>query len=624
MSFSVETTPNHYTEYEIFSSTRFNQLGQQLLSLINPKHGTKPAETEVEPEPNTRNVIQQPSDLCRRHQQQPAYYFANQDTLSQITDSFLPHKSVLPFTAPPINNPKDGDEQITSSILDWQTNKQPKDSSQYLSSQIITIVQCRLKVTSAMSSSSNRPGRHAVRLFIDYQQHKQMDTFLDIVNEALLLDHDTIKTLWDIKGQQITDPLDLLRRGRLYFASRDEDMVLDECNVTDEDIASINRLETVRHQLRQQAYFVDKPSSVDRARSTSRRSTPFHVDDRRSSSIHGQQATDLDLQACPEVLLRHYSVGDVLGDGRFSCVYECRDKATGIQLALKIIDKTKCEGYGYLIENELAILRRVKHPNIIKLVEEFQTDLQYFLVFEYVSNGDLLTAVTTMNKYSEHDVALMLSQIAAALKHLHSLNIVHRDVKLDNILIANHPDQSVTLKLADFGLALCLTDEIPTVAPKHEESGLCGTPMYLAPEVIENRDYRIENDMWSLGIITFTLLSGLAPYDGDNDDEIIFNVINHTIDFNLLPKISMECREALTSMLERDPTKRISANDLLQHPWIKREMQKRLEPIHNESFTRRRKRGGTQQPLLTFSSVENPHSIQASKTGGFMGDINEL
>ncbi|UJR36178.1 hypothetical protein I4U23_028912 [Adineta vaga] len=515
---------------------------------------------------------------------------------------------------------------MTSSIADWQTNKQSKDSSQNLSSQIITIVQCRLKVTSAMSSSSHRPGRHAVRLFIDCQQYKQMDAFLDIVNEALDLDLDTIKTLWDVKCEQITDPMDLLRRGRLYFASRDEDMTFDECNVTENDIASINRLETVRHQLRQLAHFVEKPLSNEKARTPSRRSTPFNVDERRASSVHGQQINDFDLQMFPEVFLRHYTVGDVLGDGRFSSVHECRDKATGIQLALKIIDKTRCQGYvEYLIENELAILRRVKHPNIIKLVEEFQTDLKYFLVFEYVSNGDLLTAVTTMNKYSEHDVALMLSQIAAALKHLHSLDIVHRDVKLDNVLMANHPDQSVTLKLADFGLAFCLTDQKSKVAANSEESSLCGTPMYLAPEVIDTRDYRIENDMWSLGIIAFTLLSGLAPFDGDNDNEILFNVTNRTIDFNLLPKISTECREVLTLMLERDPTKRISASELLQHPWIKREMQKRLEPISDGSLTRRRKKGATQQqPLLTFSSVEHPHSIQATKAGGLMGDIDEL
>ncbi|CAF5217303.1 unnamed protein product, partial [Rotaria magnacalcarata] len=137
-------------------------------------------------------------------------------------------------------------------------------------------------------------------------------------------------------------------------------------------------------------------------------------------------------------------------------------------------------------ENELSILRRVKHPNIIKLVEEFQNELKYFLVLEYVSNGDLLTAVNTMNKYSEHDVALMLSQIASALKYLHSLDIVHRDVKLDNILMTNYPDQSVTLKLADFGLALCLSDQTPIVAAHGDN--LCGTPMYMAPEVIQNRE----------------------------------------------------------------------------------------------------------------------------------------
>ncbi len=182
----------------------------------------------------------------------------------------------------------------------------------------------------------------------------------------------------------------------------------------------------------------------------------------------------------------------------------------------------KIQWQEYLIENELSILRRVKHPNMIKLVEEFQNDLKYFLVFEYVSvsiviffdyemkknlflqSGDLLTAVTTMNKYSEHDVALMLSQIASALKHLHSLQIVHRDVKLENILvnkinrllssinfyflyqITNYPDQSVTLKLADFGLALCLTDDTP-IAAAHGDT-LCGTPMYIAPEVIQNRE----------------------------------------------------------------------------------------------------------------------------------------
>ncbi|CAF1380910.1 unnamed protein product [Adineta steineri] len=651
MSFQVETTPNHYVDYEIFSSTRFNQLGQQFLSLINPKHGTTPNENEpvaknenepvvknetepiakhetepvakIETEPVAKNLLQQPSDLCRPQQEQTTYYLANQDVIKQIKDNFLPHKSVYPYTPPSLVN--NNDEQLTTSLLEWQTTtKQTVETIPNLSSQIITIVQCRLKVTSALSTSSERAGRHAIRLFIDSQQPKPMDAFLDIVNEALLLDLDTIKTLWDVKGEQITDPMDLLRHGRLYFASREEEITFDELDINDSELASINRLETVRNQLSQPAYFVEKPTAIEKVRSAqSRKSTSFNGEYPRSSSGHGQNASYTDLQTFPEVFLRHYTVGDVVGDGRFSSVYECRDKATGIQLALKIIDKTRCEGYGYLIENELSILRRVKHPYVIKLVEEFQTEFKYFLVFEYVSNGDLLTAITTMNKYSEHDVALMLSQIASALKHIHSLEIVHRDVKLENILIANHPDHSVTLKLADFGLALCLTDPKPTISPNGND--LCGTPMYIAPEVIQNRDYRVENDMWSLGIIAFTLLSGMAPFDGDTDDEIIANVINKTIDFNLLPKISAECQEAVTLMLERDINKRISAAELLEHPWIKREMQKRVEPVSNTSSPRRPRKVATQkQPMLTFSSVDHPHSFQSSKAGGLMSDIDEL
>lgn len=149
--------------------------------------------------------------------------------------------------------------------------------------------------------------------------------------------------------------------------------------------------------------------------------------------------------------------------------------------------------------------------------------------------------------------------------------------------------------------------------------------MYIAPEVIESRDYRIANDMWSVGVIAFTLLSGLAPFDGENDDEILANVVNKTIDFGLLPKTSFECRDALASLLERNPNRRMTANELLQHPWIKRELQRRMDPLGEPSSTRRRTKGSSQQqPLLTFSSVEHSHSNQVSNLGGLLGDIDEF
>jgi hypothetical protein len=139
--------------------------------------------------------------------------------------------------------------------------------------------------------------------------------------------------------------MDVLRHGRLYFASRDENITLDELNISDADLASINRLEIVRHQLFQPANFVEKPVSNEQTYIPSRKSTPYNPDERRSATAQAQAIAYNDPQTFPEVFLRHYTVGDVLGDGRFSAVLECQDKATGIQLALKIIDKTRCKGY---------------------------------------------------------------------------------------------------------------------------------------------------------------------------------------------------------------------------------------------------------------------------------------
>jgi len=212
MSFRVETAPNHYTDYEIFSANRFNQFGQQFLSLINPNYGTTPPkENENENETPSPNIIQQPSDLCRSHKEQILYYLANQDVIKQIEENFLPHQTIFPYT-PPSTNTIDNDEQLTTSIDDWQTIKPSTESIRYLLSQIITIVQCRstlsttpFTTSSSSSSSSQRIHRRAVRLFINsqQQQQQQMNTFLDIVNEALLLEPDTIKTLWDTKGEQV-------------------------------------------------------------------------------------------------------------------------------------------------------------------------------------------------------------------------------------------------------------------------------------------------------------------------------------------------------------------------------------------------------------------------------------
>lgn len=360
MSLRIETTPNQYTDYDLYSATRFDRLGQQFLSLINPKYGTTEKKENPSKEPETApveenkplpaNRIEKASDLCRAPREQHRYYLADREVIQQIEENLLPNESIFPYT-PSSNTSNDNDDQLTTSISDWQILKQSDDSNQHILSQIITIVQCRSTLNSspfaAAASTSQRINRHAVRLFINahQQQQQQMNTFLDIVNEALLLEPDTIKTLWDAKGDQVTNPADVLRRGRLYFASRDEAITVEELSISDDDFSSINRLETVRFQLAQPAHFIEKPAGSEQANIPSRKSTPFNPDERRSATVHAQAIAYNDPQTFPDIFLRHYLVGDILGDGRFSAVLECRDKATGIQLALKIIDKSRCQGY---------------------------------------------------------------------------------------------------------------------------------------------------------------------------------------------------------------------------------------------------------------------------------------
>ncbi|CAF1643592.1 unnamed protein product, partial [Didymodactylos carnosus] len=135
----------------------------------------------------------------------------------------------------------------------------------------------------------------------------------------------------------ITDPLDLLRQGRLYFASTNERITLEELHITDQELRIINRLERLRLKLNQQTNFVTKPIINEQVQIQSRKSTPY------AANVSAQAYNEI--ETFPEVFLRHYTVGEPLGDGRFSSVYECKDKATGIQLALKIIDKERCKGY---------------------------------------------------------------------------------------------------------------------------------------------------------------------------------------------------------------------------------------------------------------------------------------
>ncbi|XP_064208784.1 serine/threonine-protein kinase DCLK1a isoform X3 [Anguilla rostrata] len=265
----------------------------------------------------------------------------------------------------------------------------------------------------------------------------------------------------------------------------------------------------------------------------------------------------------PASISERYKVGRTIGDGNFAVVRECVERSTGREYALKIINKGKCGGKEHMIQNEVSILRRVKHPNIVLLIEEMDTYGELYLVMELVKGGDLFDAITSTNRYTERDASCMLHNLANAIKHLHSLNIVHRDIKPENLLVYEHQDGSKSLKLGDFGLATVVDGPLYTV---------CGTPTYVAPEIIAESGYGLKVDIWAAGVITYILLCGFPPFRGSTEDqEVLFDqILLGQLDFPLpyWDNVSDSAKELIQSMLQVEVDQRYTALQVLQHPWV--------------------------------------------------------
>ncbi|KAF4794749.1 Serine/threonine-protein kinase DCLK1 [Turdus rufiventris] len=265
----------------------------------------------------------------------------------------------------------------------------------------------------------------------------------------------------------------------------------------------------------------------------------------------------------PASIAERYKVGRTIGDGNFAIVKECIERSTGREYALKIIKKSKCRGKEHMIQNEVSILRRVKHPNIVLLIEEMDMPTELYLVMELVKGGDLFDAITSTNKYTERDASGMLYNLASAIKYLHSLNIVHRDIKPENLLVYEHQDGSKSLKLGDFGLATIVDGPLYTV---------CGTPTYVAPEIIAETGYGLKVDIWAAGVITYILLCGFPPFRGSGDDqEVLFDqILMGQMDFPspYWDNVSDSAKELITMMLQVDVDLRFSALQVLEHPWV--------------------------------------------------------
>ncbi|XP_067297448.1 serine/threonine-protein kinase DCLK2 isoform X3 [Pseudorasbora parva] len=285
--------------------------------------------------------------------------------------------------------------------------------------------------------------------------------------------------------------------------------------------------------------------------------TPHHHNNSVSPEVNGNR------NIADSIIVDKYKIGKVIGDGNFAVVKECVERSTGKEFALKIIDKNKCRGKEHLIENEVAVLRRVKHPNIIMLIEEVDTPTELYLVMELVKGGDLFDAITSSTKYTERDASVMVFDLAAALKYLHRMCIVHRDIKPENLLVCEYPNGTKSLKLGDFGLATVVEGPLYTV---------CGTPTYVAPEIIAESGYGLKVDIWAAGVITYILLCGFPPFRSENNlqDDLFDQILVGRLEFPspFWDNISDSVKELIGHMLQVNVEARYTAEDVLSHPWV--------------------------------------------------------
>ncbi|KAG1707959.1 hypothetical protein DVH05_024611 [Phytophthora capsici] len=257
-----------------------------------------------------------------------------------------------------------------------------------------------------------------------------------------------------------------------------------------------------------------------------------------------------------------YGVGAQLGRGRFSKVCEATHKHTGVKSAVKIIDKSKLQPTEKeLLRTEIAILKLVRHPNIIRLYDVYEDRQYIFIVTELVSGGELFNRIVGRARYTEAEARVVMRPLLESVNYLHRLGIVHRDLKPENILCG---DTLTDLKIADFGLSKLVHPEELMKMP-------CGTLNYVAPEVLALVGYGREADIWSLGVIMYLLLRGELPFYGKAKSEVIQKTLHAEINLETdaaWRSVSPAGKSLLRGLLTKDPARRLTAQDALLHEWF--------------------------------------------------------
>ncbi|XP_024143878.1 serine/threonine-protein kinase DCLK2 [Oryzias melastigma] len=490
---------------------------------------------------------------------------------------------------------------VSTASKERPDSRESRESKDFIKPKLVTVIRSGVKP------------RKAVRILLNKKTAHSFEQVLADITEAIKLDSGAVKRLYTLDGKQLTCLQDFFGDDDVFMACGPEkfryaqdDFILTHSGKT---TAFVNECKSkvTRPAVPQKATKSPSGSGFSASRTPkgpTRTKSPVSANEtaqpsgkcprsspsptspgsRRNLKMSPRRASSTDVNGEAEqpdddddddvevngnrsvsssIINEKYKVGKVIGDGNFAVVKECVERATGQEFALKIIDKARCCGKEHLIENEVAVLRRVRHPSIIQLIEVDETPTQLFLVMELVKGGDLFDAITSSTKYSERDASAMVYNLAGAIKYLHRMNIVHRDIKPENLLVCEYPDGTKSLKLGDFGLATVVEGPLFTV---------CGTPTYVAPEIIAETGYGLKVDIWAAGVITYILLCGFPPFRSENNvqEELFDQILRGKLEFPSpdWDTISLPAKMLISQMLQVNVDARFTAEEVLSHPWV--------------------------------------------------------
>lgn len=297
-------------------------------------------------------------------------------------------------------------------------------------------------------------------------------------------------------------------------------------------------------------------------------------------------------------LVGDYIIGKQIGSGSFSVVWHGRHRVHGTEVAIKEIVTGRLNNkLQDSLLSEIFILKGINHPNIIRLHELIKVPGKIYLVLEYCKGGDLSMYIQRHGRVQEATAKHFMQQLAAGLQVLRHNDLIHRDLKPQNLLLTRNDDKS-DLKIADFGFARSLQ-------PRGLAETLCGSPLYMAPEIMQLQKYDAKADLWSVGVILFQLVTGRTPFTGNDQMQLLQNIVKSTeLQFpSDNQNLSPECKDLCQKLLRRSPVERLTFEEFFNHPFLFRK-----QPEQDKSL----RRGSSSRMVGEICSTE-PHPLTRAK-----------